>query len=137
MTIYVFLIWTTVALAWYFLYGIARTRPSCGKARVMTMVVGFAPDGRGQRGPAPGRDAGPLRRRGRWSCARSCPAPWPPSPAKVDAEYQTYLQGAADNALSRARGRLPADVPATFEVVHARSAAGGAAGGRRARRRAR
>ncbi len=90
----------------------------------MTMVVGFAPDGRAH---AVLHLAAMLARSGGEElvvCA-VVPAQWPPSPAKVDAEYQTYLQGAADNALSRARGRLPADVPASFEVVHARSAAAG------------
>lgn len=90
----------------------------------MTMVVGFAPDGRAH---AVLHLAAMLARSGGEDlvvCA-VVPAQWPPSPAKVDAEYQTYLQGAADNALSRARGRLPADVPASFEVVHARSAPAG------------
>jgi nucleotide-binding universal stress UspA family protein len=90
----------------------------------MTIVVGFAPDGRGH---AVLHLAAMLARSGGEDllvCA-VVPAPWPPSPAKVDAEYQTYLQGAAENALSRARGRLPADVPASYEVVHARSAPAG------------
>jgi nucleotide-binding universal stress UspA family protein len=90
----------------------------------MTMVVGFAPDGRGR---AVLHLAALLARSGGEDlvvCA-VVPAPWPPSPAKVDAEYQEYLQGTAENALSRARGRLPADVPASFEVAHARSAAAG------------
>jgi nucleotide-binding universal stress UspA family protein len=90
----------------------------------MTMVVGFAPDGRGH---AVLHLAAMLARSGGEEllvCA-VVPEPWPPSPAKVDAEYQSYLQGAADNALSRARGRLPSDVPASFEVLHARSAPAG------------
>jgi nucleotide-binding universal stress UspA family protein len=90
----------------------------------MTMVVGFAPDGRGH---AVLHLAAMLARSGGEElvvCA-VVPAQWPPSPAKVDAEYQQYLVGAAENALSRARGRLPADVPASFEVVHARSAPAG------------
>jgi nucleotide-binding universal stress UspA family protein len=90
----------------------------------MTIVVGFAPDGRGH---AVLHLAALLARSG-GEDLRVCavvPADWPPSPAKVDAEYQSYVQGAADNALSRARGRLPADVPASFEVLHARSAPAG------------
>ena len=90
----------------------------------MTIVVGFAPDGRGR---AVLHLAAMLARSGAEDllvCA-VVPAAWPPSPAKVDAEYQSYVQGAADNALSRARGRLPADVPASFEVLHARSAPAG------------
>jgi nucleotide-binding universal stress UspA family protein len=90
----------------------------------MTMVVGFAPDGRGR---AVLHLAAILARSGGEDlvvCA-VVPSPWPPSPAKVDAEYQEYLRGAAENALSRARARLPSDVPARFEVVHARSDAAG------------
>jgi nucleotide-binding universal stress UspA family protein len=90
----------------------------------MTMVVGFAPDGRGR---AVLHLAAMLARSGGEDVVVSAvvPAPWPPSPAKIDAEYQSYLQGAAENALSRARGRLPADIPATYEVLHARSAPAG------------
>jgi nucleotide-binding universal stress UspA family protein len=90
----------------------------------MTMVVGFAPDGRGH---AVLHLAAMLARSGGEDlvvCA-VVPAPWPPSPAKVDAEYQAYLQGVAENALSRARARLASDVPARFEVVHSRSDAAG------------
>jgi nucleotide-binding universal stress UspA family protein len=90
----------------------------------MTMVVGFAPDGRGR---AVLHLAAMLARSGGEDlvvCA-VVPSSWPPSPAKVDAEYQDYLQGTAENALSRARARLPSDVPSSFEVLHARSAAAG------------
>jgi nucleotide-binding universal stress UspA family protein len=90
----------------------------------MTMVVGFAPDGRGR---AVLHLAAMLARSGGEEllvCA-VVPAPWPPSPARIDAEYQASLQGAAENALSRARGRLPADVEASYEVLHSRSAPAG------------
>ncbi|HEY6692261.1 MAG TPA: universal stress protein [Solirubrobacteraceae bacterium] len=90
----------------------------------MTMVVGFAPDGRGR---AVLHLAAMLARSGGEDlvvCA-VIPAPWPPSPARVDAEYLSYLEGAAENALSRARARLPADIPARYEVKHARSAPAG------------
>jgi nucleotide-binding universal stress UspA family protein len=90
----------------------------------MTMVVGFAPDGRGR---AVLHLAAMLARSGGEDlvvCA-VVPAPWPPSPAKVDAEYQDYLQGGAENALSRARARLPGDVVSSFEVLHTRSAPAG------------
>lgn len=90
----------------------------------MTMVVGFAPDGRGH---AVLHLAAMLARSGGEElivCA-VVPPSWPPSPAKVDAEYREYLEGVARNALSRARGRLPADVPAHYEVEHARSAPAG------------
>jgi nucleotide-binding universal stress UspA family protein len=90
----------------------------------MTMVVGFAPDGRGH---AVLHLAAMLARSGGEDlvvCA-VVPPSWPPSPAKVDAEYREYLDSAAQNALSRAQGRLPADVPARYEVLHARSAPAG------------
>jgi nucleotide-binding universal stress UspA family protein len=90
----------------------------------MTMVVGFAPDGRGRAvlhlatllARSSGEDL--------VVCA-AVPAPWPPSPAKVDAEYQAALQGAAENALSRARARLPGGIQAAYEVLHVRSAPAG------------
>jgi nucleotide-binding universal stress UspA family protein len=90
----------------------------------MTMVVGFAPDGRGR---AVLHLAAMLGRSGGEEVVvvAVLPSPWPPSPAKVDAEYQAYLEGAAGNALSRARARLPADVRTSFEVLHARSAPAG------------
>ena len=90
----------------------------------MTMVVGFAPDGRGH---AVLHLAAMLARSGGEDlvvCA-VVPSAWPPSPARVDAEYQSYVTGAAENALSRARARLPADVPATYRVEHARSGPAG------------
>jgi nucleotide-binding universal stress UspA family protein len=90
----------------------------------MTMVVGFAPDGRGR---AVLHLAAMLARSGDEDLVVSAvvPAPWPPSPARIDAEYQADLERAAEYALGRARSRLPADVPASFEVVHARSGPAG------------
>jgi nucleotide-binding universal stress UspA family protein len=90
----------------------------------MTIVVGFAPDGHGH---AVLHLAAMLARSGGEEllvCA-VVPASWPPSPAKVDAEYREALSGAANNALSRARARLPADLPASYEVLQARSAPAG------------
>jgi nucleotide-binding universal stress UspA family protein len=90
----------------------------------MTIVVGFAPDGRGH---AVLHLAGMLARSGGEDlvvCA-VVPEEWPPSPARVDAEYQAYVRGAAENALSRARARLAPDVRATYRVVQARSAPAG------------
>jgi nucleotide-binding universal stress UspA family protein len=43
----------------------------------------------------------------------------------VDAEYREYLQGAAREALERARTRLPSDIPAAFVVHDARSTPAG------------
>jgi nucleotide-binding universal stress UspA family protein len=53
------------------------------------------------------------------------PAPWYPSPARIDAEYQAYLDDVAHQALDRARADLPADVSATFSMHRARSAPSG------------
>ena len=52
VTIYVFFGWSAVALLWYAFYG-KRQAPRAGpgrgnEARVMTFVVGFAPEGRGR-----------------------------------------------------------------------------------------
>jgi len=90
----------------------------------MTIVVGFAPDGRGR---------GALHLTG--MLARSSaddvvvgaviPSPWPPSLARVDAEYRAELERTAQEALRQARARVPGDIPATFEVHHARSAPAG------------
>jgi nucleotide-binding universal stress UspA family protein len=90
----------------------------------MTLVVGIDPDGQGRAavhlGGMLARSAGEEL----VVCA-VLPAPWPPSPARVDAEYQAYLERIAQEALEQARGRLPADVPASVALEHARSAPAG------------
>jgi nucleotide-binding universal stress UspA family protein len=53
------------------------------------------------------------------------PAPWPPSPARVDAEYRAYLEQTANEALEQARTRLPSDIPAKYMHHHARSTPAG------------
>jgi nucleotide-binding universal stress UspA family protein len=53
------------------------------------------------------------------------PGAWPPSPAKVDAEYQAELGSVAEDVLAQARGRLPEDIKVTTEVHHARSTPAG------------
>lgn len=90
----------------------------------MTMLVGIAPDGRGR---AALHLAGMLARSGGDDvllCA-VVPQPWPPSPARVDAEYRGYLDRTASEALEQAQARLPGDVTATSVVHHARSAPAG------------
>ena len=90
----------------------------------MTLVVGFAPDGRGR---AVLHLAAMLARSADDDlvvCA-VIPASWPPSPARIDAEYRAYLEQAAKDALEQARARLPSDIPAKFVVHHARSAPAG------------
>ena len=90
----------------------------------MSLLVAFAPDGRGR---AVLHLAGMLARSAGDDlvvCA-VVPAPWYPSPARVDAEYRAYLQQAARDALDQARARLPSDIPATFVVHDARSTPAG------------
>lgn len=90
----------------------------------MTMVVAFAPDGRGR---AVLHLAGMLARSADddlVACA-VIPLPWPPSPARVDAEYRAYLNSEAEEALRQARARLGDAVPASFVVHQARSAPAG------------
>jgi nucleotide-binding universal stress UspA family protein len=90
----------------------------------VTIVVGFAPDGRGR---AVLHLAAMLARSSgddMLLCA-VVPKPWPPSPARVDAEYQEHLDATAGEALEQARARLPGDVPVTLLVHHARSAPAG------------
>jgi nucleotide-binding universal stress UspA family protein len=90
----------------------------------MTLLVSYAPDGRGR---AVLHLAGMLARSSGDDlvvCA-VIPAPWPPSPARVDAEYQAELERAAEQALEQARARLPEDVPAQYVVRRARSAPAG------------
>ena len=53
------------------------------------------------------------------------PKPWFPSMARVDAEYQAYLDAQADAALDQARSELPDDVRATFVRQASRSVAAG------------
>jgi nucleotide-binding universal stress UspA family protein len=49
------------------------------------------------------------------------PPPWPPGMARVDAEYQEYLDRGAQEAIEQARRLVPADRPASFVVARARS----------------
>ena len=91
----------------------------------MTIVVGIAPDGRGKAAlHLAAMLARSARRRAR-RCARSSREPWPPGPARVDAEYRAHLERTASEALDEARERLAADVAATTVVQHARSAPAG------------
>jgi nucleotide-binding universal stress UspA family protein len=90
----------------------------------VTLVVGYAPDGRGR---AVLHLAAMLARSADEDlvlCA-VVPAAWPPSPARVDAEYRAYTERAAQDALAAAGSRLPADIPARSVVHHARSAPAG------------
>jgi nucleotide-binding universal stress UspA family protein len=90
----------------------------------MSLLVGFAPDARGK---AVLHLAGMLARSAGEDLVVGAvvPAPWYPSPARVDAEYQLYLQETASAALEKARTRLPSDLPSTFVVHNARSVPAG------------
>ena len=90
----------------------------------MTMIVSFAPDGRGR---AVLHLAGMLARSSGDDLlvCSVIPAAWPPSPARVDAEYQAYLEQTAEQALEQARARLPEDIQARTVLRHARSAPAG------------
>jgi nucleotide-binding universal stress UspA family protein len=90
----------------------------------VTLVVGFPPDGQGRAvlhlaamlARSTGEDV---------LVTTVVPSAWLPGPARVDAEYQAELAESAQAALDEARRRMPADVQASYEVLHARSAPAG------------
>jgi nucleotide-binding universal stress UspA family protein len=90
----------------------------------MTMLVAYAPDGHGRAvlhlAAMLARSAGDDL-----LLAAVVPVSWPPSPARVDAEYQEQLQRTAEDALAAARERLPDDIPVATAVHHARSTPAG------------
>jgi len=90
----------------------------------MTLIVGYASD---ERGKAALHLAAMLARSAHDDLivCTVVPAPWMPGMARVDAEYHQYLEQTADQALERARGFLPPDVPATYVRHLARSAPAG------------
>ncbi|HEY9375983.1 MAG TPA: universal stress protein, partial [Jiangellaceae bacterium] len=90
----------------------------------MTIVVGYPPKGRERAA----LNLAAMLARSAGDDIVVCtvvPAPWFPSPARIDAEYQAYLDDVAHQALNRARADLPADVAATFSMHRARSAPSG------------
>ena len=90
----------------------------------MTMVVGYTPDDR-EKAALP--LAAMLARSSGDDLVVCCvvPVPWVPGMARVDAEYQAFLDHTADHALERARASLPADIAARFVRHSARSAPAG------------
>jgi nucleotide-binding universal stress UspA family protein len=90
----------------------------------MTMLVAYAPDGHGR---AVLHLAAMLARSADDDLLLSAvvPTSWPPSPARVDAEYQEQLQRTAEDALAAARERLPDDLGVTTLVHRARSTPAG------------
>jgi nucleotide-binding universal stress UspA family protein len=90
----------------------------------VTLVAGFAPDGRG----VASLHLASMMARSSGDDLVVCaviPLPWPPGPARVDAEYRAHLEQTAQEALTEARARLDADVPGEALVHHARSAPAG------------
>jgi nucleotide-binding universal stress UspA family protein len=90
----------------------------------MTLVVAYAPDGRGG---AVLHLAGMLARSAREDlvvCAVVA-SPWPGESSHTDSEHRGVLDDMARAALERARERLPGDVAAASLVHHARSAPAG------------
>jgi nucleotide-binding universal stress UspA family protein len=90
----------------------------------VTLVAGVAPDGRGR---AVLHLAGMLTRSAADDLVLVAvvPGTWPPSPAKVDAEYRSALGNIAEDVLNQARARLPEDLSVSTEVHHARSTPSG------------
>jgi nucleotide-binding universal stress UspA family protein len=90
----------------------------------VTLLVGYAPEGRGR---AMLHLAGMLARSSGDDillCA-VVPTSWPPSPAKIDAEYQADLARAAEHALEQARARLSGGLEVHTVIHHARSTPAG------------
>ena len=90
----------------------------------MTMVVGVSPDRREREA----LHLATLLARSAQDDLVLCtvvPPPWPPSPARVDAEYRAELDRMATEALDGARAQLPADLPASTLVRSARSVPAG------------
>jgi len=90
----------------------------------VTLVAGVAPDGRGRAvlhlGAMLARSADDDL-----VLVAVVPGAWPPSAARVDAEYHEHLDGVAEDVLAQARARLPEDVPVSTAVHHARSTPSG------------
>ncbi|MHA6621945.1 universal stress protein [Pseudonocardia sp. DLS-67] len=53
------------------------------------------------------------------------PPPWPPGMARIDAEYQEFLDRSAREAIEQARRMVPGDRPAEFVTARARSTSAG------------
>lgn len=90
----------------------------------MTLVVGYAPDERGNAalhlGAMLARSAGD-----ELVVGSVVPAPWVPGMARIDTEYRQELDRGADRALELARSNLPEGITASFVRHSARSAPAG------------
>ncbi len=90
----------------------------------MTLVTGVPLDGRGE----VALQLAELLARSAGDDVLLCTVmrePWPPSPARVDAEYRAELDRAASGVLKEAQAELPPDVPARTLVHKARSVPAG------------
>ena len=132
VTISVFVIWVAVAFIFYFAY--SRHHSHLGRHEhvglatesdeEMSILAGYPPEGRDRAV----LNLAAMLARSAGDDLLVCtvvPAPWFPSPARIDAEYQAYLDDVANQALDRARADLPADVSATFSMHRSRSAPSG------------
>lgn len=90
----------------------------------MTLVVGYAPDGKSS---ATIDLAAMFARSAGTTIVVACVVPAAPLPgmAKVDAEYRKFTIDQAKAALDSARARMPADIDATYVVHEARSVSSG------------
>jgi nucleotide-binding universal stress UspA family protein len=90
----------------------------------MTMIVGYAPDERGKSAV----HLAAMLSRASGDDVVVCvvvPAPWLPGMARVDAEYQAYLDTVAERALDEARALMPDGISANFVRHRARSSPAG------------
>lgn len=90
----------------------------------MTIVVGLAPDERGLAALLLGNELALSAEEPLHVCVVVA-APWPPSPDRLDAEYLSILDRAAQAALDDAAKRLNPNLAASFELKHARSVPAG------------
>ncbi len=90
----------------------------------MTVLVALTPGERGwaafHLGAVLARSAGD-----RLVVAAVVPTPWPPSPFLGEAEYLSFVEKTAQQALTRARTQLDSGLEAEFTLHHARSVAAG------------
>ncbi|HZZ46193.1 MAG TPA: universal stress protein [Pseudonocardia sp.] len=90
----------------------------------MSLVVGLARDGRG----TSALHLAAVLARSRSDRLVVCAVVserWPAGIARIDAEYQDYVENAAGDALDLARLALPSDIEASFELVRAHSTPAG------------
>ncbi len=90
----------------------------------MTIVVGYPPDGRDRAVTSLAAMLARTTGEDLVVCV-VVPAPWIPGVARIDAEYQAYLDDAARRALDQAGADLPSDIRSAYTMHRARSAPSG------------